>query len=365
MKKIALIIKNIHGGGAEKVCLWLARNLSDNTNYKVELIVLSGVLGEVVSTDGNLTVITPCFKRTINSSFFIARTMLQRRYDLIICFGYEILVISAFIKRCFFLDTKIILRNINSVSRELFSNNSIYRRYIARPIIIRFLGLSDYVINQCNGMQEDFLSTIRFLQEKCFVINNPAYINNSSTLTARSIAMRADGNYFVFAGRLEKQKRVDLLLTSYSIYRNHGGRALLIILGDGSLKSELRHIAEKLGIDKFVNFCGFISDAKIYLNGAIATLLTSEYEGFPNILLESISLGTPVISFDCPYGPAEIIINKRNGILVDFQDVNSFARAMLRIEVEEINRTDVALTSDSYSSSFILGQYVSMIEDIT
>src|SRR5690606_4579843 len=110
---------------------------------------------------------------------------------------------------------------------------------------------------------------------------------------------------------------------------------ILKLLGKGSLENELKKLAKDLGIEDRVIFEGFQEDVISYIISAKVVALTSLYEGFPNVLVESIALGTPVVSFDCQSGPSEIIIDGVNGYLVKYLDKDDFAKKL-----------DLALTKD-------------------
>ena len=90
----------------------------------------------------------------------------------------------------------------------------------------------------------------------------------------------------------------------------------LKIVGKGSQEKNLKKIAEKYSVLKKVDFEGFHKEIIPYYLHARVTILPSLYEGYPNVLIESISMNTPVIAFDCPSGPNEIIIDGVNGYLV-------------------------------------------------
>ena len=106
---------------------------------------------------------------------------------------------------------------------------------------------------------------------------------------------------------MEKQKAFHLVIETFSLISNQFPNLRLKILGEGSLERELRSKAKSFNLSERIDFEGFKSDIIPYYLFAKATIVTSIYEGFPNCIIESIKLGTPVISFDCPNGPNEVI----------------------------------------------------------
>ena len=118
----------------------------------------------------------------------------------------------------------------------------------------------------------------------------------------------------------------------------------LKIVGQGRLESHLKQIAIDNGVKDLVDFEGFQKDMIPYYLNARATVLTSIYEGYPNVLVESITLRTPVVAFDCPSGPSEIVKDKINGYLVKYQDVKELKEKLNLIlsngvSIDEINNT--------------------------
>ena len=101
----------------------------------------------------------------------------------------------------------------------------------------------------------------------------------------------------------------------------------LMLLGAGPMLDELRGLATSLGIAEHVSFEGFVPNPLPYMRAADAFVLSSRSEGFGNVLVEAMGCGTPVISTDCPHGPAEILANGRYGILVPPRDPDALAPA--------------------------------------
>ena len=109
----------------------------------------------------------------------------------------------------------------------------------------------------------------------------------------------------------------------------------LKILGKGKDKAMLIRKAEELQVNEYVEFLDFSPDPFRLVEAAYFTILTSHYEGFPRVLVESLALGTPVVSVDCKSGPSEIVINEHNGLLVENHNVEVLVNAMNRMLLEK------------------------------
>ncbi|MGD8709960.1 MAG: glycosyltransferase, partial [Ectothiorhodospiraceae bacterium] len=104
--------------------------------------------------------------------------------------------------------------------------------------------------------------------------------------------------------------------------------ARLIILGEGSRRSELEGLARRLGIDGAVDMPGFVRNPAAHVRRANVFALSSAWEGFGNVLVEALAVGTPVVSTDCRSGPSEILDSGRYGDLVPVGDSAALARAL-------------------------------------
>lgn len=131
----------------------------------------------------------------------------------------------------------------------------------------------------------------------------------------------------VAAGRLSSEKGFDVLLEAFAhVVRQRAAR--LIILGAGPLLEPLRAQAARLQITAHVHFPGFVPELGAWLSHAQLFVLASRAEGLPNVLIQAMACGVPVVSTDCPTGPAEILEHGRWGPLVPVDDIDALASAM-------------------------------------
>ena len=132
---------------------------------------------------------------------------------------------------------------------------------------------------------------------------------------------------FVFAGRLTEQKDPATALRALAVLRRQCA-ARMLVLGDGPLRGALNAEAAALGLAGSVEFVGFQTNPLPWLRHAAALVSASRYEGLGNAIVEALACGTPVVSTDCPHGPAEILLGGLHGHLVPVGDPGAMARAM-------------------------------------
>jgi len=163
-------------------------------------------------------------------------------------------------------------------------------------------------------------------------------------------------NYIIHVASLRKVKRQDILLKAFA---NLNSCISLVILGDGMEKERLLSLAKSLKIDNRVKFLGWHQNPYPYIKYAKLLVLSSEAEGLPNVIIESLILGTPVVSTDCNSGPREILIDELKNYLSKVNDVDDLAR-----------KIDLALNSypkidNKYYANFeinkVLGEYLRLM----
>jgi glycosyltransferase involved in cell wall biosynthesis len=133
------------------------------------------------------------------------------------------------------------------------------------------------------------------------------------------------------AGRLSRQKGFDLLIRAFEqVVREHPEWRLRIC-GDGGQRPVLQHQIDAAGLDGVVELAEPARDLEREMRSASIFALSSRFEGFPVVLLEAMSVGMAVVSFNCPTGPSDVIEDHRNGILLPARDVDALARGICEL----------------------------------
>ncbi len=181
----------------------------------------------------------------------------------------------------------------------------------------------------------------RYIENR-YGLQNVGYIYNSidiADIKSRIKEVKANdiGRYIIAAGRLsgDNVKQFDKLIGAYANSVLPDKNIKLIILGQGVLKEPLEELVGKLGLTEKVIFKGYQENPYVYMRDALFFVLSSKFEGMPNVVLESLACGTPVVAFDCFTGPSEIIEDGLNGLLIMDQDFAALQQAMDRMVTDE------------------------------
>lgn len=189
-----------------------------------------------------------------------------------------------------------------------------------------------------------FITVSKAIQEKVkavYSIKNSDLIYNPLNFKQIEVASKEVLNFnfdFVLAaGRMHKNnvKQFDVIIETYSKSILPSKNVKLVILGDGELKEDLINLAKKLNLEQHIKFEGFVSNPFKYFNKALFLVMASKFEGFPMVIVESLSCNLPVVTWDFNSGPSEIIETGFNGILVENKNVEKLIEAMNQMVLDD------------------------------
>lgn len=362
-KRILLVTDHIGQDGTGRFITYLANGLSFFDDLEVVLLVFhdenyafdSDIMESIHIEKMKLK------KRTRYSLSKIVRRIIEINPSVCFVLYTQLLYLSLFsgpIKhkgiKLVFRETiipSIFRKNLNPISKWICRFS--YRKY-------------DQIIAQSNDMSNDLITKWNVNPKSIRVINNPISIDkitNAINACSRPEDMPKDElPVFISAGRLCEQKGYDIILKRIAeLSPNIPFK--YYILGDGEKKNELQEIIDKNKISEYVKLLGFKHNAYCYLFYSDGLILSSRYEGFPNIVLESNALGKPVFANFCLGGINEIIIDGKNGVYCNFENHFDFKKGLERFMNTNFNAKFIKdITLSRYNYTTIMAEYKKFID---
>ena len=352
MKKYVFFIGTLNNGGAERVISILTKHMAE-AGKQVE-IVLYYDQEPFYSIHPDVEVVR--IQKETGTKGILKNILWLRKYikansDVLVSFlaPFNILAIAASLG----LGKKIIVADRNDP--RFVPSNTIIRK--ARDLLYRF---SDGVVVQNTGNKEYFSATV---QKKSAVIFNPVDLGEK-----RGQALRTDKKKrIVSVGRLMPQKNQEMLLEAFAGARKDFPEYSLTIYGEGNYRDRLEAKINEFGLEGYVEMPGSKKDVFDLISDAELFVLSSNYEGMPNALIEAMCLGLPVIS-TAVSGTSDLIEDGVNGRVVEIGNKEQMAAAMRELLASADTRQKYAeravLVNDKLEVNGIMEEWMKFIDRI-
>ena len=203
------------------------------------------------------------------------------------------------------------------------------------------------------------------LQKRSVVIHNPCTVPY-----VPAPAWDKRRNEIAFVARFDiQQKRQDLMIQAFAIVAKEIPNIRLAFYGEGKEMEDIRKMAESLGVLNRVDFKGLIKDIPNAIRGAKLFVMTSDYEGLPNALIEAMAVGLPCVSTDCsPGGAAELIESGQNGVIVPVGDADAIAEGIRTTLLNPQNAEAIGIEAqkivEKLNPELIYGQWLDYIQEV-
>lgn len=334
--------------------------LGQGIETDIVLMQKKGVLSENVPLQARVFDLQA--QQVVVGPLALARYLRYRRPPVLLSAGYtnRIALLARTLARA---STSIVISERNNLTAS--SSNSRLPDWLLNQLSGWTYPLADQMIAVSQGVAEDVSQTLGL--EKSFeVVYNPVVGPRMLELAEKPVNhswfLDASIPVILGAGRLVEQKGFSTLLRAFSEVQKTR-QARLVILGEGERRPILEHLARRLGIRDHVWMPGFVSNPMKYMADASVFVLSSRWEGLGNVLIEAMACGVPVVSTDCPSGPAEILEEGSHGRLVPVEDSFELAEG---IEAAFDGHVDPAPRSalDRFRRDRVAEQYLDILSSV-
>lgn len=355
--KIVIINPSLNCGGSEKVISQLA-NFWAEKGYNVTIIttdrgeksyfLLNEKVQRIAILKGRSTSRLFSVPRKFLSIIKLRQKLIEVKPDIVYVFQEKTIIY-----------TLIGLLGVGLVKVAAIRNHPEYKKL---PLLYSFLRSLLYkranvIVVQTEGIKNWFAKKG---YQKLKVIPNPITLN-------KEVGKSAEDKTIVACGRLVPQKGFDKLLEVFCGLTEEMPDWQVQIIGDGPEYKKLSKKTTELGIEDKVTFLGYQKNPSRFYSKAGVFSFTSDYEGFPNALCEAMVAGMAVVSYDCPSGPSDLVIDGENGFLVPLGDMNLFKERLRQVMkdvdlrlafskeavkiADKLNMTQVALAWEELAAS--------------
>ncbi len=324
-KRRILLITRPDCGGAERMTLLYGKIL-ERANYEIELLLLqihknsTNQLSAFIPSNWNVSVIVNRFRYLI---FNIYRYLKRNKPDAVFCSTIGFSNLLLLLKFLHLYSGKIVVRDCNMPSKH--TKQSIF---FSRC----FFRYADILIAQTDEMKSEMIELYHVKADKIKVIHNPIDKDLILKGVQEDVEILPNSTVFMACGRLQRQKDIITLIKAFQIVHNKVVNAVLYVIGregDAGYMNEIHSAIRSCGVEERVFLVGFQENPYKYLKNADVFVLSSLYEGLPNVMLEAMYLGKPVAATQCIPYISQVVVDGKNGYTCPVQDEKALADCML------------------------------------
>ena len=360
-KRLAILLPNLSGGGAERVAVNLANGFALR-GYLVELVLLSATGEFLVDLRPEIRVIDLQVDRFRMVLIPLVRYLRNAQPDAMLACMWPLSVIALWARSLAFVQTRVVIAEHTTWSQDEIAKSHWGRWKVGTSMHFTF-PRADGIVTVSKGSADDLAHLTRLDRSTITVIYNPVVSDEkepTNELLAPSDWWSGEHRRVLAVGALKVIKDYTTLLTAFALLRQRVD-ARLLILGEGGCRLTLADQVKQLALDGCVFMPGFVKDPTPYFQHAELHVLSSTGEGFGNVIVEALAAGTPVVSTDCQSGPREILSDGKYGRLVPVGNATALAAAIGESLLANHDRRLLKARAQYFSVSRAVDQYLALL----
>jgi len=360
---IVILLPDLRGGGAERVMIDLAREFAQ-LGHSVEFVLMQATGDFLPEAQRHFAVHDLAISRIRRVAGRLARYLRDRKPDAVIANMWPLTSVAVIGKALSRQSCRLLLVEHCTLTRQYASWGGLHALFMSASMSATYR-FADRIAAVSEGSAIDTARLARLPSDRLTVLYNPIPQRPMPSPEARAMADTLwwacpPGQRILTVGSLKDQKNHPLLLRAFAAVSRRDAR--LVLLGKGENEAGLRALASDLGIADRVIFAGFHRDPSPFYVTADLFVLSSDYEGLPTVLIEALSFGLPVVSTDCPSGPAEILQNGRFGRLVPVGDAAGLAQAMADALSAPVDREALINRARDFAPEIVARKYLELLD---
>ncbi len=357
---IAFYLPSLRGGGAEKVMLNLAREFS-NRGYTIDLVLVDAYGEYLKDVPEEINVIDLNSRRFLFALPNLVRYLNQSEPDVLLSTIDTANITAICAARLANVSTRVFIRISNTISTK--EKNGELKHRIVHEVAKQVYPHADGIVAVSDGVATDLQETMGLPSELITTIYNPSVTSELLELREEPVDhpwFDEDKPVILGVGEFTAQKDFTTLIRAFSIVlREYDAR--LVLLGKGPKQKEIKQVITQLGLSEYAWLPGFVDNPYAYMANADVFVLSSRWEGCPNVLIEALACGASVVSTDCPNGPNEILKNGKYGDLVEVGDSVGIATGINRILKKDPVTNIEQKIENQFSINQITFEYLNVI----
>jgi glycosyltransferase involved in cell wall biosynthesis len=359
---VACFLGFLGGGGAERVILNLTKGFV-NRGFNVDLVLANTGSPHLWQVPPEVNIVDLKARKLSSSLPALVGYLRRVRPPALLSTLHYTNEIAIAAKHFARVDTRVVVREANQLSLDVGQSKAWKKRAI--PWFVRYLyPLADGVVTVSRGVAEDLSRVCGLPLEKIQVIYNPTITPDLGIKAEEPLNHSwfepGQPPVILAVGKLQAQKDFPTLIRAFSRVRERTS-ARLMILGWGPDRSQLEALVAELGLQEDVALPDHVANPYAYMKRAAVFVLSSAWEGLPNVLIEAMAVGIPVVSTDCKSGPSEILKEGEYGLLIPVGNPQAMAEAILTV----LSGSSRAIASDwleQFSLDYAVNKYLEILQ---